>query len=141
MREGASRFGWERRVAKPASVRDGPWLVGLGVASAIRGDLLKNASARARLESDGRLTVELAMTDLGTGSYTILTQIAAEAMELPDQPLPRTGHASDSCVRHDVPPRMSLLLSCGVRRPPGPGEDIRSSRSTGRCDSSSAPAS
>jgi xanthine dehydrogenase YagR molybdenum-binding subunit len=83
LREGASRFGWERRVAKPASVRDGPWLVGLGVASAIRGDLLKHASARARLESDGRLTVELAMTDIGTGTYTILTQIAAETMELP----------------------------------------------------------
>jgi xanthine dehydrogenase YagR molybdenum-binding subunit len=83
LREGASRFGWERRAAKPASVRDGPWLVGLGVASAIRGDLLKNASARARLESDGRLMVELAMTDIGTGSYTILTQIAAEAMALP----------------------------------------------------------
>jgi xanthine dehydrogenase YagR molybdenum-binding subunit len=41
-----------------------------------------SASARARLESDGRLTVELAMTDIGTGTYTILTQIAAEAMEL-----------------------------------------------------------
>jgi xanthine dehydrogenase YagR molybdenum-binding subunit len=55
----------------------------MGVASAIRGDLLKHASARARLESDGRLTVELAMTDIGTGSYTILTQVAAETMELP----------------------------------------------------------
>src|SRR5499433_1432402 len=83
LREGASRFGWERRVAKPASVRDGRWLVGMAVASAIRGDLLKHASARARLESDGRLTVELAMTDIGTGSYTILTQVAAETMELP----------------------------------------------------------
>jgi xanthine dehydrogenase YagR molybdenum-binding subunit len=83
LREGAGRFGWDKRVAKPASVRDGPWLVGMGVASAIRGDILKHASARARLESDGRLTVELAMTDIGTGSYTILTQIAAEAMELP----------------------------------------------------------
>ena len=83
LREGALRFGWERRVAKPASVRDGRWLVGMGVASAIRGDLLKHASARARLESDGRLTVELAMTDIGTGSYTILTQVAAETMELP----------------------------------------------------------
>jgi xanthine dehydrogenase YagR molybdenum-binding subunit len=83
LREGARRFGWDKRVAKPASVRDGQWLVGLGVASAIRGDLLRNASARARLESDGRLTVELAMTDIGTGTYTILTQIAAETMELP----------------------------------------------------------
>jgi xanthine dehydrogenase YagR molybdenum-binding subunit len=83
LREGAARFGWNKRVAKPASVRDGPWLVGLGVASAIRADVLQSATARARLESDGRLTVELAMTDIGTGSYTILTQIAAETMELP----------------------------------------------------------
>jgi xanthine dehydrogenase YagR molybdenum-binding subunit len=83
LREGAARFGWDKRVPKPASVRDGPWLVGMGVASAIRGDLLKHASARARLESDGRLTVELAMTDIGTGTYTILTQIAAETMGLP----------------------------------------------------------
>src|ERR1700732_2654643 len=83
LRAGAARFGWDKRVAKPASVRDGRWLVGLRVASAIRGDILKSASARARMESDGRLTVELAMTDIGTGTYTILTQIAAETMELP----------------------------------------------------------
>src|SRR5258707_1177944 len=55
----------------------------LPVASATRADILKSASARVRLESDGRLTVELAMTDIGTGTYTILTQIAAEAMGLP----------------------------------------------------------
>jgi xanthine dehydrogenase YagR molybdenum-binding subunit len=92
LREGASRFGWHGRVAKPASVRDGRWLIGLGVASAIRGDLLKHASAKARMESDGRLTVELAMTDIGTGSYTILTQIAAETMELPvDRVVVRLG--------------------------------------------------
>jgi xanthine dehydrogenase YagR molybdenum-binding subunit len=83
LREGASRFGWSKRVAKPASLRDRQWLVGLGMASAIRGDQLMSASARARLANDGRLTVELAMTDIGTGSYTILTQIAAETMELP----------------------------------------------------------
>jgi xanthine dehydrogenase YagR molybdenum-binding subunit len=83
LREGARRFNWEKRIAKPASVSDGPWLVGLGVASAIRSDILKSASARARLENDGRLIVELAMTDIGTGSYTVLTQIAAETMELP----------------------------------------------------------
>ncbi|MEA2875876.1 MAG: xanthine dehydrogenase YagR molybdenum-binding subunit [Hyphomicrobiales bacterium] len=80
---GAARFGWDQRVAKPASVRDGRWLIGLGVASAIRGDTLKSASARARVESDGRLTIELAMTDIGTGTYTILTQIAAETMDMP----------------------------------------------------------
>ena len=83
LRQGAARFGWDKRVAKPASVRDGRWLIGLGVASAIRADALRSATARARLERDGRLTVELAMTDIGTGTYTILTQVAAEAMELP----------------------------------------------------------
>ncbi|CAH2395674.1 xanthine dehydrogenase family protein molybdopterin-binding subunit [Mesorhizobium escarrei] len=83
LREGAARFGWNKRVAKPASVRDRRWLVGLGVASAIRGDILQSATARARLENDGKITIELAMTDIGTGSYTILTQIAADTMELP----------------------------------------------------------
>jgi xanthine dehydrogenase YagR molybdenum-binding subunit len=83
LREGAARFGWNKRVAKPASVTDGRWLIGLGVASAVRGDLLRNATARARLTPDHRLVVELAMTDIGTGTYTILTQIAAEAMEMP----------------------------------------------------------
>src|ERR1700745_2608572 len=70
-------------VPKPASVSDGRWLIGLGVASAIRGDELRSATARARLTPDHRLIVELAMTDIGTGTYTILTQIAAEAMEMP----------------------------------------------------------
>jgi xanthine dehydrogenase YagR molybdenum-binding subunit len=83
LREGAARFGWDMRVAKPASVSDGRWLIGFGLASAIRGDLLRNARARARLEPDGRLVIELAMTDIGTGTYTILTQVAAEAMEMP----------------------------------------------------------
>ena len=45
--------------------------------------MLQSATALARWESDGRLTVELAMTDIGTGTYTILTQIAAETMDLP----------------------------------------------------------
>src|SRR4051812_6165360 len=80
LREGAARFGWHERVPTPAGVRDGRWLVGLGVASAIRADILRTATARARLGEDRRLTVELAMTDIGTGSYTILSQIAAETM-------------------------------------------------------------
>jgi xanthine dehydrogenase YagR molybdenum-binding subunit len=83
LREGAARFGWNRRVAKPASVTDGRWLIGIGMASAVRGDQLRNATARARLEPEDRLIVELAMTDIGTGTYTILTQIAAETMEMP----------------------------------------------------------
>jgi xanthine dehydrogenase YagR molybdenum-binding subunit len=59
LRQGAARFGWDKRVAKPASVRDGRWLIGLGVASAIRGDVLRSATARARLERDGRPSATL----------------------------------------------------------------------------------
>jgi xanthine dehydrogenase YagR molybdenum-binding subunit len=83
LREGAARFGWNKRIAKPANASDGRWLIGLGVASAIRGDELRSATARARLTPDHQLVVELAMTDIGTGTYTILTQIAAEVMEMP----------------------------------------------------------
>ena len=59
LREGAARFGWNKRVAKPASVTDGRWLIGLGVASAVRGDVLRSATARARLERDDRLVVDI----------------------------------------------------------------------------------
>lgn len=83
MREGARIFGWDKRVARPAQVRDGRWLVGIGMSSAVRGNMLQKSSAKVRLDSDGTLTARLAMTDIGTGSYTVLTQIAADLMGLP----------------------------------------------------------
>ncbi|WP_262272175.1 aldehyde oxidoreductase molybdenum-binding subunit PaoC [Microvirga yunnanensis] len=83
LRTGAERFGWSRRNPKPGSVRDGKWLVGMGVAAGIRLNLLMPSAARIRLESDGTLTVETDMTDIGTGSYTILAQTAAEMMGVP----------------------------------------------------------
>jgi xanthine dehydrogenase YagR molybdenum-binding subunit len=83
LREGADRFGWERRPARPASLRDGQWLIGYGVASAIRVHPQAPAKARVRLEPDGGAVVQSDMTDIGTGTYTILTQVAAEALGLP----------------------------------------------------------
>ena len=80
LRTGAARFGWQRRQPKPASLRDGDWLIGMGVAAAIRGDNAKPSGARVRLEPDGMVTVETDMTDIGTGSYTILGQTAAEML-------------------------------------------------------------
>jgi len=59
-------------------VRDGRWLIGMGVAGAIRGDNVKPSGARVRLDAHGIVTVETDMTDIGTGSYTILGQTAAE---------------------------------------------------------------
>src|SRR6201986_544950 len=83
MQEGGRRFGWDKRQAKPGQVRDGRWLVGIGVASATRGNPLQPSTANVRLDPDGNATVRMAMTDIGTGTYTILTQIAAEMLGLP----------------------------------------------------------
>jgi xanthine dehydrogenase YagR molybdenum-binding subunit len=81
--EGARLFGWDQRPKTPASRRDGRWLIGYGMAASMRVTFMAPSKAKARLTPDGRLTVQTAMTDIGTGTYTILTQIAAEAMGLP----------------------------------------------------------
>jgi xanthine dehydrogenase YagR molybdenum-binding subunit len=83
MQEGARRFGWDKRNAKPGQVRDGRWLVGMGMAAATRGNPLLLSKANVRLDPDGTATVRMAMTDIGTGTYTILAQIAAEMLGLP----------------------------------------------------------
>ncbi|PTQ13099.1 xanthine dehydrogenase [Sphingomonas oleivorans] len=80
LRQGAERFGWNRRNAKPGSVRDGRWLVGMGMAAAFRNNMNFTSGARVRLGDDGMVTVETDMTDIGTGSYTIIAQTAAEMM-------------------------------------------------------------
>jgi xanthine dehydrogenase YagR molybdenum-binding subunit len=83
LRIGAERFGWSKRQAKPGQVRDGRWLVGMGMASAFRNNLNMKSAARVRLERDGSVTVETDMTDIGTGTYTIIAQTAAEMLGLP----------------------------------------------------------
>jgi len=83
LRVGAERFGWSRRNPKPGLTRDGPWLVGMGVAAAFRNNLLTKSAARVRIDDRGVVTVETDMTDIGTGSYTIIAQTAAEMMGVP----------------------------------------------------------
>ncbi|MBH3408638.1 xanthine dehydrogenase family protein molybdopterin-binding subunit [Pseudomonas glycinae] len=80
LQTGAERFGWDKRNATPGTRREGRWLIGMGVAAAIRNNLLVKSGARVRLERDGKITVETDMTDIGTGSYTIIAQTAAEMM-------------------------------------------------------------
>ena len=82
MRAGAERFGWDKR-RRPGQVRDGQWLVGIGMAAATRQNPLQASKANLRLDPDGIVTVRMAMTDIGTGTYTILTQIAAEMLGVP----------------------------------------------------------
>jgi xanthine dehydrogenase YagR molybdenum-binding subunit len=80
MRIGSERFGWDKRNAQPGQVRDGRWLVGYGVASAFRNNIVMKSGARVKLDSKGMVTVETDMTDIGTGTYTIIAQTAAEMM-------------------------------------------------------------
>jgi xanthine dehydrogenase YagR molybdenum-binding subunit len=95
LQQGADRFGWNKRVAQPGSVRDGRWLIGMGVASALRNNLLTKSAARVRLNREGVVTVETDMTDIGTGSYTIIAQTAAEMMGVPmDKVVVRLGDSA-----------------------------------------------
>jgi xanthine dehydrogenase YagR molybdenum-binding subunit len=83
LREGGRRFGWERRPKRPGTLRDGRWLVGYGVASAIRQQFQAPSKASVRLGPDGMAVVRSDMTDIGTGTYTIVAQMAAETLGLP----------------------------------------------------------
>ncbi len=83
LRLGAERFGWSRRDARPGAVREGRWLVGMGMAAAFRNNLVMKSGARVRLDGTGTVIVETDMTDIGTGSYTIIAQTAAEMMGVP----------------------------------------------------------
>ncbi|MBB3944495.1 xanthine dehydrogenase YagR molybdenum-binding subunit [Rhizobium skierniewicense] len=78
---GKDRFGWSNR-PDVATRRDGKWLVGMGVAAAFRDNLVVPSGARVTLDNSGKITVETDMTDIGTGSYTIIAQTAAEMMGL-----------------------------------------------------------
>ncbi|WP_128253687.1 aldehyde oxidoreductase molybdenum-binding subunit PaoC [Falsirhodobacter deserti] len=93
LRHGAETFGWTN--PKPMSQRDGDWLIGHGMSGAYRGAPAQPSGARVRLQPNGRLIVETDMTDIGTGSYTILAQTAAEMTGLPmDRIEMRLGNSS-----------------------------------------------
>ncbi len=79
LRLGAETFGWSERGA-PGMRREGGFLIGLGMAAAFRNNLLEASGARVHLDGHGMVTVETDMTDIGTGSYTIIAQTAAEML-------------------------------------------------------------
>ena len=80
LREGAQRFGWSRRSPVPGQVREGRWLIGMGMCATTRGNFLRPAKCRVSFKGDGTLEARMSMTDIGTGSYTVLTQVAAEML-------------------------------------------------------------
>jgi xanthine dehydrogenase YagR molybdenum-binding subunit len=131
-RIGAERFGWHKRSAAPGAMRQGRWLVGMGVGTATRPAKRSPAAARVRLLSDGSAIVQSSTEDLGTGTYTVMTQIAADALgyapaqvrfELGDTDFPEApiaagsmtvesvGSAVDACCRQAR--RRLIELACG----------------------------
>ncbi|PTW48167.1 xanthine dehydrogenase YagR molybdenum-binding subunit [Sphingomonas faeni] len=83
LKAGAERFGWNKRNPVPGQVRDGRWLIGMGMASAFRDNVTMKSGARVGIDKKGVVTVATDMTDIGTGSYTIIAQTAAEMMGVP----------------------------------------------------------
>ena len=81
--KGAARFGWDKRPLEPRSMVDGEELVGWGMATGIWDSLVMVARVSAVLHADGRLVVSSAASDIGTGTYTVMSMIAAECMGLP----------------------------------------------------------
>ncbi|TXC72005.1 xanthine dehydrogenase family protein molybdopterin-binding subunit [Sphingomonas ginsenosidivorax] len=114
-RTGAERFGWDRRSAKPGTVRDGRWLVGMGTAAAIRGGPVSPSGARVTLTMAGRILVESDMTDIGTGSYTIMGQTAAEMLGVPvDRVDVRIGDSAFPAASGSLGQRGAASATSGV---------------------------
>jgi xanthine dehydrogenase YagR molybdenum-binding subunit len=84
-RVGAERIGWARRTPEPRSMRDGRWLVGLGVATGTYPANRNPAAARVRLYADGTAYVCSGTQDIGGGTYTAMTQVAADTLGLPPE--------------------------------------------------------
>jgi xanthine dehydrogenase YagR molybdenum-binding subunit len=112
-RLGAERFGWQRRAPVPGAVRDGRWRVGLGMATATYPANRSAAEALVRLLPDGSVVVRSATHDLGTGTYTVMSQVAADAVgvpvakvrfELGDSRLPKAPGAGGSQSAASVAP-------------------------------------
>lgn len=82
-RQGAEAFGWDKRSAEPRSMRDGDELVGWGMATGIWEALQVPIAVRIVLSANGHAEVSCATSDIGTGTYTIMTQVAADMLGLP----------------------------------------------------------
>ncbi|SCX19217.1 xanthine dehydrogenase family protein molybdopterin-binding subunit [Mycolicibacterium fluoranthenivorans] len=82
-RQGADTFGWSRRSPTPRAVRDGDQLIGMGTAAALYHTVRSESSAQARLNADGTAEVFAAASDIGPGTYTSMTQLAADSLGLP----------------------------------------------------------
>lgn len=110
-RVGAEKFGWARRQMQPRAIRDGRYLVGYGMATATYRAERSSATARIQMMMNGDVKVMSATQDLGTGTYTILTQTAADALGVPVEKI--TVHLGDSNLP-PAPPSAASLTTASV---------------------------
>jgi xanthine dehydrogenase YagR molybdenum-binding subunit len=116
---GAERFGWSQRTPEPGSMRDGRWLVGMGVATAFHSALRMTANVTVRIAADGRALVRCGFHEMGMGAATAQAQITADALGLPveavhveygDTSLPTGPMAGQSVQTATV--ATSILTAC-----------------------------
>jgi xanthine dehydrogenase YagR molybdenum-binding subunit len=81
--QAARSFGWEKREAKPATMRDGDWLIGYGCATAVYPTNMMPSAATVTLTPDGRAEVKVAAAEVGQGAYSVAQQVAADYLNLP----------------------------------------------------------
>lgn len=95
-RQGAEAFGWSKRNPQPRSMRDGSELVGWGMATGVWEALQMEAAVRIVVTANGHADVACAFSDIGTGTYTIMAQVAADLLGLPLDNI--TVHLADSTL-------------------------------------------
>jgi len=145
--QAAARFGWSRRPAAPGAIQKGNALVGWGMATASYPANRMAASARAALQSDGTIVVQSGSQDIGTGTYTVMTQVAAETLgvpvsyvrfELGDTTLPQAPVSGGSMTAASVGPAVqaacrklrALLIDKAVADPSSPLHGLPRERAT-----------
>jgi xanthine dehydrogenase YagR molybdenum-binding subunit len=120
-REGADVFGWSRRSHEPRSMREGRHLVGWGMASGTYPTRRMPAPARVRVSGDGTVLVRVGTQDLGTGTYTVITQIAADTLGIPierirvelgDRAFPSAPVSGGSMTVASVGPAVKAACEC-----------------------------
>jgi xanthine dehydrogenase YagR molybdenum-binding subunit len=154
--QAAARFGWDKRERAPRATRHGRFWIGSGMATATYPSRQSAASALARLRPDGMIVVQAGSQDIGTGTYTIMTQIAADALgvplervrfELGDTTFPetpisggsQTAASTGSAVRRAALALREALIAAAVSDPQSPLHalpaelvDVRDGRLVGR---------
>lgn len=135
--KGSELFGWEKRPSTPRSMGNGNYLVGWGMSSAAFPANSTQASAKVKILTNGEVIVQSATHDLGTGTYTIMTQVAAEALglgvekvkfQLGDTNLPNAPLTGNSMTTSSVAPAVhkaaltarNALISKAIQHPNSP---------------------